>query len=175
MTKLRYLKALAAFSLTCGLILVACSGDIIAANKEAEAKKALEDLKSAKDTKVKVASLNKLGELGQVQYSFAEPAIPEVYKAMKDKDAGVRAAASKTLGMIGPEDKEALPQLTAMLKDSDDNVKIAAAEGLAYMGMKAESAVKDLRAAAKDLDAKSKLAKAINTSIKSIQGVKKKA
>lgn len=175
MTKLRYLKAFAAFALTCGMVLIATSPEIGAASKEAEAKKATEDLKKSKDTKTKIASLQKLGELGLIQYAYVEPAVPDVFKAIKDTDAGVRAAAAKTLGMIGPEDKETIPQLTGLLKDKDESVQLAAAEGLAYMGKKAESAVGALRDAAKGLDAKSKLAKSINTSIKTIQGTKKKA
>jgi len=175
MTKFRCLKAFAAFALTCGMILVVLSPDIGAASKETEAKKATEDLKKSKDNKVKIASLQKLGELGLIQYAYVEAAVPDVFKAIKDTDAGVRAAAARTLGMIGPDDKETIPQLTGLLKDSDESVKIAAAEGLAYMGKKAESAVGALRDAAKGLDNKSKLAKSIGTSIKAIQGVKKKA
>jgi HEAT repeat protein len=175
MTTIRYLKAFAAFALTCGMVLVACSPDIIAASKEAEAKKATEDLKKSKDNKVRIAALQKLGELGLIQYAYVEPAVPDVFKAIKDSDAGVRAAAARTLGMIGPDDKETVPQLAGLLQDKDENVKLAAAEGLAYMGKKAEGAVKDLRAAAKDLDAKSKLAKTINNTIKTINGSKKKA
>jgi len=175
MLKMRHLKAFAAFALTCGMVLVACSPDIVAASKGAEAKKATEDLKNSKDNKVKIAALQKLGELGLIQYAYVEPAVPDVFKAIKDSDAGVRAAAAKALGMIGPDDKETVPQLAGLLQDKDENVKFAAAEGLAYMGKKAEGAVKDLRAAAKDLDAKSKLGKTINNAIKTIQGGKKKA
>jgi HEAT repeat protein len=117
MPKLRYLKAFAAFALTCGMVLVATSPDIVAASKDAEAKKATEDLKKTKDNKVKIAALQKLGELGLIQYTYVEAAVPDVFKAIKDSDAGVRAAAAKTLGMIGPDDKETVPQLAGLLKD----------------------------------------------------------
>lgn len=175
MTLLRSLKAFAAFALTCGMVIVACSPDIVAASKEAEAKKATEDLKKSKDNKVKIAALQKLGELGLIQFAFVEPAVPDVFKAVKDSDAGVRAAAAKALGMIGPDDPETVPQLVGLLKDKDEGVKFAAIEGLAYMGKKAENAVKDLRAVAKDADPKGKLAKSVGNTINAIQGKMKKA
>lgn len=147
---------------------------LLAAGKEAEAKKALDELKKTKDTKVKIASLEKLGELGQVQYAFAEPAIPEMMKALDDKEAGVRAAAAKAVGQAGSEDPDTVPSLVKLLKsDKEESVKIAAAEGLGLLGSKAKDAVPALREAAKDADKKSKLAKVIGASVKTINGTKK--
>lgn len=169
----RYAKAVALFLLIAGFVGIGAPM-LVAASKESDAKKAAEDLKKSKDVKVKIAALEKLGELGQIQYSYAEPAIPEMLKALEDKDAGVRAAAAKAVGQAGSEDPDTVPNLVKLLKsDKEESVKIAAAEGLGLLGTKAKDAVNDLRSAAKDADKKSKLAKVITTSIKSINGTKK--
>jgi len=147
---------------------------LVAASKDADAKKATEDLKKSKDAKVKIAALVRLGELGQIQYSYAQPAIPDMLKALEDKDAGVRAAAAKAVGQAGSEDPDTVASLVKLLKaDKEESVKIAAAEGLGLLGARAKDAVNDLRAAAKDADKKSKLSKVVGASIKSINGTKK--
>lgn len=166
-------RAAALFLLVAGLIGFGAPM-IVAASKEADAKKATEDLKKSKDAKVRIAALVRLGELGQIQYSYVEPALPEMLKALEDKDAGVRAAAAKAVGQAQSEDPGTVPALVKLLKgDSEESVKVAAAEGLGLLGAKAKDAVGDLRAAAKDADKKSKLAKVVGTSIKSINGAKK--
>ena len=166
-------KAVVLFLLVAGSIGVGAPL-IVAASKEADAKKATADLKNTKDTKVKIAALEKLGELGQIQYGYAQPAIPEMLKALEDKETGVRAAAAKALGQAGSEDPDTVPALVKLLKgDKEESVKIAAAEGLGLLGAKAKDSVNDLRNAAKDADKKGKLAKTIGTSIKSINGTKK--
>ena len=169
----RSARALALFLLVAGFVGLAAPM-IVAASKDAEAKKATEDLKKTKDAKVKIAALVRLGELGQIQYSYAEPAIPEMLKALEDKDAGVRAAAAKAVGQANSEHPDTVSSLVKLMKsDKEESVKIAAAEGLGLLGAKAKDAVGDLRSAAKDADKKSKLAKVIGTSIKSINGAKK--
>ena len=169
----RLFKAGVLFLLVAGAIGVGAPM-IVAASKEADAKKATEDLKKSKDAKVKIAALEKLGELGQIQYSYVEPALPEMIRALEDKDTGVRAAAAKAVGQAGSEDPGTVPALVKMLKgDKEESVKIAAAEGLGLLGSKARESVNDLRSAAKDADKKGKLAKAIQTSLKSINGTKK--
>ena len=169
----RLLKAGVLFLLVAGSLGIGAPM-IVAASKEADAKKATEDLKKTKDTKVKIAAIEKLGELGQIQSSYAEAAIPEMMKALEDKDAGVRAAAAKALGQAVSEDPGTVPALVKLLKgDKEESVKIAAAEGLGLLGAKAKDSVNDLRAAAKDAEKKGKLAKAIGTSLKSINGTKK--
>ncbi len=169
----RLLKAGVLFLLVAGFIGVGAPM-IVAASKESDAKKATEDLKKTKDTKVKIAAIEKLGELGQIQYSYVEPAIPELLKALEDKDSGVRAAAAKAVGQAGSEDPGTVPALVKLLKgDKEESVKIAAAEGLGLLGGKAKDSVNDLRTAAKDADKKGKLAKTIQTSLKSINGTKK--
>ena len=169
----RLFKAGVLFLLVAGFIGIGAPM-IVAASKEADAKKATADLKNTKDAKVKIAALEKLGELGQIQYSYVQPALPEMLKALDDKDAGVRAAAAKAVGQAGSEDPGTVPALVKLLKgDKEESVKIAAAEGLGLLGALAKDSVNDLRAAAKDADKKGKLAKAIGTSLKSINGSKK--
>ncbi len=168
-----YLKAGALFLLVAGFVGLGAPM-IVAASKEADAKKSTEDLKKTRDVKVKIAALEKLGELGQIQYSYAEAALPEMMKALDDADAGVRAAAAKAVGQANSEDPDTVPTLVKLLKsDKEESVKLAAAEGLGLLGAKAKDAVGDLRAVAKDADKKSKLAKVIGSSIKSINGTKK--
>ena len=173
MSLLRCVRAGVLFLLVAGVLGVGAPM-IVAASKEADAKRATEDLKKAKDAKVKVAALEKLGELGQIQYAYVEKAIPDMMKALEDKDAGVRAAAAKAVGQAGSEDPETVSSLVKLLKgDKEEAVKIAAAEGLGLLGARAKESVGELRAAAKDADKKGKFAKAITTSLKSINGAKK--
>ena len=63
-----------------------------------EAKKYLEDLRKTKDAKTKVTALQELGKLAAVQKSLVADALPEIYKALDDKDASVRGAAGTTAG-----------------------------------------------------------------------------
>ena len=134
MSLLRCVRAGVLFLLVAGVLGVGAPM-IVAASKEADAKRATEDLKKAKDAKVKVAALEKLGELGQIQYAYVEKAIPDMMKALEDKDAGVRAAAAKAVGQAGSEDPETVSSLVKLLKgDKEESVKIAAAEGLGLLG-----------------------------------------
>ena len=167
-------KCLAAVALFNGVLYLCLSQELIAADKEAEAKKYAEELKKGKDTKAKVTALQELGKLGQIQKSLVEPAIPDIYKALDDKDAGIRAAAAYCLGLCDPPADMALPPLRKLLKeDKEDSVKIGAAKGLAAMGENAKEAVPDLKAIMKDADKKSPLFKAAQGALKSINGAKK--
>jgi HEAT repeat protein len=74
------------------------------------------------------------------------PAVKDMMKALEDKDAGVRAAAAKAVGMIDPDPKEGVPALVKLMKeDKQESVRLAAVQGLAAMGESARAAVKDLR------------------------------
>jgi len=170
MSILRLAKVASAFLLTLGLMLITFSDDLSAASKKEEAKKYTEQLKKAKDTVGKIEALDKLGSLGQIQYGYAEDAIPDILKSAADKDAGVRAAAAHAIGKINIEDKEAVPTLVKLLKDDNEAVKTAAVEGLGYMNNKAKDAIKDLRDIRSKLDKKDKLARVIDTAMKSIGG-----
>jgi HEAT repeat protein len=168
----RFLKAGFAFLLALGLMMLAGYDDIMAANKQEEAKKLIETLKKTKDTKEKADALEELGKIGQVQYKYVEEGIPLMFDALKDQEPKVRAAAAMAIGRSGPDDNDkAVTALTELLKDDkEESVKMAAAQGLGSIGTKAKDAVKDLREVRKGLtDTKGKFAKSIDAALKNIQ------
>jgi hypothetical protein len=172
MSRSRWAKAGFAFLLAFGLMLLAGYDDLMAAGKSEEAKKHTETLKKTKDAKEKVTALEELGKLGRLEYAYAEPAIPLMFDALKDKDAKVRAAAAIAIGNVGPDDNDkAVSSLTDLLKnDKEESVKMAAAQGLGAIGAKAKNALKDLRDARKGVtDSKSKFAKTIEAAMRNIQ------
>jgi len=171
----RYLRAFGLFGLAFGLTLLAGANGLDAAGKADDAKKFTADLKTGKTTKVKVTALDELGRLGQIQYKYAEDAIPYMFQYLKDKDAGLRAAAARAIGLVGPDDEKTVAELVSVLKaEKDDGVKYALVVALGQLGSRAKSAVGDLRTVMKDAQPKSKLAKQVATSIKNINGVKGK-
>lgn len=170
----RFAQALAAVALFNGVLYLCVCDHLRAADKEAEAKKYTEVLKKGKDAKAKTEALQELGKLAQVQRSLVADALPDIYKALEDKDAGVRAAAAHALGQCDEPSDKAVPLLVKMLKaDKSDDVKIGAAKGLAAMGPGAKTALGDLRTVIKESDKKSKLAKAAQQAVKSIQASSK--
>ena len=168
------LKSVSTLCLFLGLFGLALTPALLAASKEKEAIKYTNDLKTSKDPKVKANALSELGKLGQIQKSLVTEATPYMVQALNDKDATIRAAAAKAIGMIDPDPKETVPALVKLLKDDKQvNVRIAAAMGLAAMGSNAKAAVPDLRKVVKDEDKKSKLGKAASNAIKAIAPKKK--
>jgi HEAT repeat protein len=146
------------------------------ANIEA-AKTAIATLEKAKDAKEKAAAIAKLGEVARAgQFDAVKPGIPKVVASLDDKDAGVRAAAVKAVGEIGPDDSEAvIKKLAELLKDKDDKVKANAVAALGSFGDKASGAVKALREAKKENgDPKSDFSKKVDAAIKTISPKKDK-
>lgn len=175
---LRVLKPAGVAALAAGLFGLVLADGLGAAGKQEEAKKYTEQLKSAKDAKKKVEALDELGKLGQIQVTLTQPALPDVMKALEDKDAAVRKAAAECLGKCEPDPKDAIPALTKLLKeDKSDDVKIAAARGLMYMGEAAKEASDDLKSVAranKKSDGKpNALGKAAGEALRAINGKKK--
>jgi HEAT repeat protein len=172
----RLFKAIAAVALFNGVLVLSVSDDLYAADKEKEAKKLAADLKSAKDTKTKINALTELGKLGQLMKSLVADAMPDIYKSLDDKDAGVRAAAAICLGMCDDDPEKAVPPLVKILKDDkSDEAKIGAAKGLGAMGPNAKAAVpalSEIRNKLKD-DKKSALGKNAQNALKSIQARQK--
>lgn len=169
------LRAGGLFVLAFGLVLLAGADHLGAAGKADDAKKFTEDLKKGKDTKTKVTALDELGRLGQIQYKYAEAAIPEIFKFLKDKDTGLRTAAARAIGLIGPEDEKTVEELLVALKaEKDDGAKLAMVVALGQLGTRAKDAAGELRSVLKSADPKSKLAKEVKASIKSVTGVKGK-
>lgn len=166
----RFAKALAVVALFNGVLALCVSDELLASDKEEEAKKYTKDLKTSSDPKVKITALNELAKLARLMKSLGEPALPEIYKCLDDKDAGVRAAAAYCLGECDDVPEKALPALTKVLNNTkeDDSVRIGAAKGLAAMGPHAKAANKDLRAIVTAADKKSKLGKEAQNALKSI-------
>ena len=84
----RFMKAMAAVVLFNGVLFLCVREDALAGEKEEDAKKYTEQLRKGKDAKSKVVALQSLGELAQIKKSFIADALPDVYKAIEDKDAG---------------------------------------------------------------------------------------
>lgn len=171
----RHGKILAGFALVIGLGTLAMRGEAFAASKEAEARKYHELLKSAKDSKTKILALDELGKLGLISRELTEKALPDIAKALKDKDAAVRVAAAEALGKCDPDPADAVPALLDLVKnDKEEKVKIAAMNGLALMRDKAREATSALKDVQKANDKKSKLYKSAGDAINSISGKTKK-
>jgi len=167
MATARVVKALAAVALVNGVLYLSFHQDASAADNVADAKKYTQDLKKSKDAKVKAEALLELGKLAAIQKSLVADALPEIYKALEDKDATIRAAAATCLGQCDEPSDKAVPLLLKMLKeDKDDSVKIGAIQGLASIGPDAKSALKTLRELA--ADKKSKVGKAAQKAQKAI-------
>jgi HEAT repeat protein len=86
-----------------------------------------------------------LGRMGR----SAEPAIPDLIRAMQDQNHDVQEAAAQALGQIG---RESVPALIFALKDQSPKVRAAAAHGLVHVGPSATRAVPDLIRALGDND-----------------------
>lgn len=165
----RFVKALAAVALFNGALYLCVRQDAIAASDAADAKKYTEDLKRGKDTKTRVTALKELGRLGAIQKSLVADALPEIYKALDDKDAKIRAAAATCIGQVDEPTDKIVPLLTKMLKeDKEESVKIGAAMGLGSIGPNAKSAVPALREIQKSADKKSDVGKAAQKALKAI-------
>ena len=165
----RALKVSAAVLLSFGLLTLAVNDNLLAGSNPKDAEKYTTQLKTAKKAELKVEALTELGKLGQIQKALVLPAMDAIMSALDDKDASVRAAAAKTLGMVDPDPKAAIPALLKLLKDDkEETVKIAAATGLGYMGSNAKEASGPLREVVKNEDKKSKLGKAAGNALKSI-------
>lgn len=171
MVTARFVQSLAAVALFNGALFLCICQDVIAADKEAEAKRYHEDLKKGKDAKVKANALLELGKLAAIQKPLVADALPDIYKALEHKDASVRAAAAHCLGQCDEPAEKAVPILTKMLKDEKeaDSVRIGAARGLASMGPGAKAALPTLASVQKNADKKSPLGRAAKDAIKAIR------
>lgn len=162
----RFAKALATVALFNGVLYLSLPSAAYASN-ESDAKKYTEELKTAKDAKTKIAALQELTKLAAIMKSYVEKALPDIYKSLEDKDAGIRAAAATCLGACDEPADKAVPALLKLLKDDkEDSVKIGAAKGLGAMGPAAKEALKTLRELAGDKA--SKIAPAAKAAMKAI-------
>lgn len=171
----RFLKAMAMVALFNGTLFMCVREEALATEKEEEAKKYTEQLRSSKDAKVRAKALIGLGELAQVKKSFITDALPDVYKATEDKDPGVRAAAAEALGKADEPFSKAGDVLMKLVKDDkDDAVKIGALRGLSVMGQSAKEASKTIQEVVKATagDKKSKLGQVAKDALKAVSGRK---
>ena len=172
----RFMKAMAFVALFNGALYLCVREEAIAGEKEDEAKKYTEQLRKGKDAKSKITALHELGNLAQIKTSLVADALPDVYKAVEDKDAGVRAAAAEALGKADEPYNKAGEILVKLIKeDKDEAVKISAIRGLTVMGQNAKDALPTIRDVVKDTagDKKSKLGQAAKDALKAIGGGKK--
>jgi HEAT repeat protein len=82
---------------------------------------------------------------------YGKAAVPELRKALKEKDNLVRRNAAEAIALIGPDAREAVDDLVAALKSErpamrrrDNSFKASYVEALAAIGPDAKSAVKYL-------------------------------
>jgi len=170
MLSARFVKALSLVALFNGVLYFSLT-PVAYANNEEDAKKYTQDLKKGKDAKVKVTALLELGKLAAIQKPLVADALPDIYKALADKDASIRAAAAQCLGACDEPADKAVPELMKLLKDDkEESVKIGAAKGLASMGSTAKEALPTLRELAGDK--KSALGKTAGMAAKAIGGKK---
>ena len=113
----RFVKAMAAVLLFNSALFLCVRENAFASEKEEEAKKYAEQLRKSKDAKVKITALRELGNLAQIKKSFITPALPDVYKAVDDKDPGVRAAAAVALGKADEPYEKVGDILVKLLKE----------------------------------------------------------
>jgi HEAT repeat protein len=173
----RFAKAMAAVALFNGVMFLCVREDAAAGEKEDDAKKYTEQLRKGKDAKAKITALRELGTLAQIKKSLVADALPDIYKATSDKDAGVRAAAAEALGKADePYDKAGAVLVKLLKEDKDDSVKIGALKGLTAMGQSAKEASPAIRAVVKSTagDKKSKLGLAAKNALKAVGGGRKK-
>ncbi len=76
----------------------------------------------------------------------AKAAVPDLAVALKDADAGVRAAAAEALWSLGPEARDAVPELTAALADKSPDVRLNAAGALGEIGADVKTSIAPLSA-----------------------------
>jgi HEAT repeat protein len=151
-----------------------------AQTREEQAKKYAADLKH-KDAKVRLAALQELGKLGQVQRKLTLPYVADITKTLTDPDAAVRGAAAETMGKIDPDDKKAaIAKIVELLKnDRSETARTGQETALGILGATVEDAEvkrtarEALLAARKKTDSKREQ-KVIQAALLLITGPKKK-
>ncbi len=156
------------------LIWVTTSLYLQAESKEAQMSRFLDEAKSGKASKDRVAAINQIGNIGSLQATLAEPAIPVLMYLLNDKDDKVRAASAHNLAKVYPPNKqETIQKLVQLLKnDPAKNVKIASAGALAMFGTDAKEAIPVLKEIISKEDKKK--AKPFKMAMQQISGKKKK-
>jgi hypothetical protein len=89
-----------------------------------------------------------LGLLGEA----ASNAVPEMLRALKDKDPYVRSKTAEALGRIGVDKEQVVPELAAGLSSQDANYRLACVIGLCHSLPGSSQAASALRGVLKDPD-----------------------
>jgi HEAT repeat protein len=80
-------------------------------------------------------------QAGQALAQVGQPSMPELIRALRERDVRFRQRAAKSLALIGPEAREAVPDLIVCLRDPDTGVRAATVLALGEIGPEARSAV----------------------------------
>ncbi len=114
------------------------------------AKFAAPELREALKDKNALVRVKVCEALWKIDQTPAPILLPILLDALKDKDAGVRAAAPPVIALLGTKAKGALPALKAALKDKEFDVKLAAIAALGDLGPIAKDSAGDLLALTTD-------------------------
>ncbi len=98
------------------------------------AKFAVPELREALEDKHPLVRIKVAEALWKIEQTPSATLLPVLLAALKDKDAGVRAAAPPVIALMGTKAKNALPALTEALKDKELEVKLAAVAALGDLG-----------------------------------------
>lgn len=162
----------------CSISLVLAQG--IGVPKKEDVPKYLTQLKGSNNAADRAKAAEMLGKRGSINADDVAGAVEPLKTALsKDKDARVRAAAARALGIILPEAKETVPLLVDKLKnDESQDVKMATVVSLGLYGPDAKEALPKLREMMAKFDTKAAKkgaeAQTIKTAIDRITMAKKK-
>jgi HEAT repeat protein len=108
----------------------------------------LKDLQSS-SPKRRLYAVEEIGHIAELRLKDAQPAIPNVLKALKDANPGVRRAAMLALVKMEADPKETVPAYIEIIqKDTNQTVRQAAVTALGQIGPPARAAapiLKDLQ------------------------------
>ncbi len=84
----------------------------------------------------------------------AATALPELFRALTDRESEIRAEAAEALGSVGrgPTGNEVIPKLIAALKDADHHVRENAVYALLRIGPRTEKVIPAIASALADSD-----------------------
>lgn len=143
------------------------------AGNASEAARYTEILKTSKKPSEKVTAAIEIGKLATIRKSYGKDALPYLFKACKDKDAKLKAAAAEALGRAYAEDdNKAVETLLDMLKwEKSDPVRVGVINGLVAQGVKAKEAIPTLRKIVKD-EGKSRVAGVARNAVRTLSQAK---
>jgi len=106
--------------------------------------------KSVESLTTTVPDLTRSAYQNALERLEGKTAVPDLTRALKDRDAAVRTRAAVLLGKMGPAARAAVPGLIEAIKDRSDLVRVEAVEALGKIGQEARAAVPPLTETLKD-------------------------